>query len=745
MDFQQLLSRFCNVRQTGETQYLAQCPAHEDLQNSLSIGLADTGLTIVHCHAGCSTVAVLAAVQLNPSDLYPLVETAPSKKGGGRRRQIVATYDYTDAAGKMLYQVVRMVPKDFKQRQPDPESKAGWSWSMKGVDRVLYRLHEIAKASPATPIFVAEGEKDADRLGSLGLVATCNVGGAGKWIKKYGNSLIGRNVAIIPDRDEAGRNHAIDVAAKLDGAAAGVVVIHLPELGPKEDVSDWLDHGGTAEQLRQYAAKPPPEWPTLPATAADVAEDESGARSGTLSNAAVEWDDGVAKVSPLPMEEIIASLYELTNGWPRRVESALFVHEADGIHWLENSSSLFGWLSRKTGVVEWRKAVGCVSKDELYQQLRRSAEAYLAIEHQPHFPPMAGHYYACTIPPSGGGEAIAALVGQFAATTPHDEMLILALFVTVFWGGSAGRRPAFLITSDDGRGVGKSILTDMVARLAGGHIELSPTEDAARLRTRLLSPRGLVKRVARLDNVKTLRFSWADLESIITSATISGHRLHIGEADRPNNLTWLITLNGPSLGTDIAQRVIVIKIQRPERIEAWEADTLDMIDAHRNEIIGDIRGFFDLDPQPIPHHGRWATWEGQVLGRLVDPVAIQQALFERAEEADVELEEIETIENYFAEKLNELSYLPSNAVHISNKIACDWFNESLNEKRSTTKASQIIRQFCKEKRTRWLTVNLSKKRGRGFIFQLEFSGAVGEILYDLEERIDRNWPSRGHF
>lgn len=53
------------------------------------------------------------------------------------RARLVATYDYRDEGGNLLYQVLRYHPKDFRQRRPDGEG--GWSWSVKGVPRVPYR------------------------------------------------------------------------------------------------------------------------------------------------------------------------------------------------------------------------------------------------------------------------------------------------------------------------------------------------------------------------------------------------------------------------------------------------------------------------------------------------------------------------------------------------------------------------------------------------------------------------------
>ena len=99
-------------------------------------------------------------------------------------RRVVKTYDYTDVHGALLFQVVRFEPKDFRQRRPD--GNGGWLWSLGDTQRVLYRLPEVAEAVASDhPIFIAEGEKDVDALMGIGVTATCNPGGAGKWRDEY--------------------------------------------------------------------------------------------------------------------------------------------------------------------------------------------------------------------------------------------------------------------------------------------------------------------------------------------------------------------------------------------------------------------------------------------------------------------------------------------------------------------------------------------------------------------------------
>jgi 5S rRNA maturation endonuclease (ribonuclease M5) len=164
--------------------------------------------------------------------------------GAGRR--IVATYPYHDESGALLYEVVRYEPKHFRQR------KADGTWNLDGVRRVLYRLAELMKAET---VYIVEGEKDVDNLRGIGLTATCNPGGAGKWRTDYMEAFnTQQHVVILPDNDDPGRKHAQQVAAFLAGKVASLKVIEFENLPPKGDVSDWLEAGGTREQLEALAA-----------------------------------------------------------------------------------------------------------------------------------------------------------------------------------------------------------------------------------------------------------------------------------------------------------------------------------------------------------------------------------------------------------------------------------------------------------------------------------------------------------
>lgn len=206
---------------------------------------------------------------------HPCLELEPSHevmKSWPQARQpapaVVATYDYCDEAGALVFQVLRYEPKTFRQRRPEG---SGWSWSVKGVRVLPYRLSALL-ADPAATVFLVEGEKDADRLAALGLVATCNAGGAGKWKKEHSEFLRARRVVVLPDNDEAGEKHAQQVERSLRGIAAEVRTLVLPGLPDKGDVSDWLDAGGTLEELLVLASA------DAATSAAQQAEDEASGR-----------------------------------------------------------------------------------------------------------------------------------------------------------------------------------------------------------------------------------------------------------------------------------------------------------------------------------------------------------------------------------------------------------------------------------------------------------------------------------
>jgi putative DNA primase/helicase len=178
----------------------------------------------------------------------------PGPKNNGKaagRRKVVGTYIYRDRDGEPVYRVLRWDPKSFSQQRYDAVSGqfVGGDGTMSAIPRVPYRLPELQVA--AGPILICEGEKDCDRLAEIGIMATTAPEGAGKWPQVFGpRYFTDSDVVVVPDNDDAGRDHARKVAQNLMPVAVRVRILELSGLSEKGDASDWLDAGGTAEQLR---------------------------------------------------------------------------------------------------------------------------------------------------------------------------------------------------------------------------------------------------------------------------------------------------------------------------------------------------------------------------------------------------------------------------------------------------------------------------------------------------------------
>ncbi len=246
----------------GPRDWAALCPFHNERSPSFTV-TPDKGLFFCFgCGATGNAIDFVmkfdklefpAALDRVASESNVQKPDAPAPKKQGK---LIATYNYADENGELLYQVCRYEPKDFRQRRPDG---SGWRWSIKDVRKVPYNLPAML-AKPSNTVLIVEGEKDADNLHALGLLSTTNAGGSKNWPDELSQWFAARNVVILPDNDEPGRAHAATVAAKLQQLATSIRIVNLPGLPPKGDVSDWLAMpGNTPDELR-YLCKQAPLW-----------------------------------------------------------------------------------------------------------------------------------------------------------------------------------------------------------------------------------------------------------------------------------------------------------------------------------------------------------------------------------------------------------------------------------------------------------------------------------------------------
>ena len=302
--------------------YSCRCPAHEDRSPSLTIGVGDDGRVLLHCHGGCTTGAVMQSLGLEVADLFPEGASSPRRSAGkptGKQKPTFPTWEaalaaqvrsrgepagqwhYHDAAGRLVGIVVRWQTGTGKTFLPISITTSGL-WCCEGMPtpRPLYRLPQVLAAEGT--VYVAEGEKAADALVALGLVATTSPNGSQSAGKADWGQLRGRQVVIIPDHDKPGEAYAADVVDLAHRAGAeSVKVVRLIDLWPGlpegGDAVDWIEHHDAAdvvdlrEGLEALVAKAEPLAPP----AAVEAEDD----------AVISWEPFPTDALPEPLATFV--------------------------------------------------------------------------------------------------------------------------------------------------------------------------------------------------------------------------------------------------------------------------------------------------------------------------------------------------------------------------------------------------------------------------------------------------------
>ncbi len=234
----------------------ALCPGHDDTNPSLSIFENDSACNCQVCDFGGDVITLIKKVENKTwAEIVRDYDPNPEQNGNGRR--IMASWDYHDIGGNLLYQKVRYPDdsdgkKNMAWRQQTKEGE--WRNNRKGKPLVPYRLPELIRSNY---VFIPEGEKCALSVTELGLCATTALDGAGKWPEELTPYFNGKAIIILTDNDEPGFNHGKLVAWKLRDVAKNIKKINLMPNLPKGDVTDWIESGGTGKQLLELAQRTP--------------------------------------------------------------------------------------------------------------------------------------------------------------------------------------------------------------------------------------------------------------------------------------------------------------------------------------------------------------------------------------------------------------------------------------------------------------------------------------------------------
>jgi hypothetical protein len=261
-------------RKSGEG-WSVVCPCHNDRNPSLSVTDGDDGRLLLHCFAGCQFDDILAELRrrglVDDYDQRPrMSETYKETFWGGAHEKVgksdpPTAYVYCNADSTPRLRVNRTQnrnPPFWQEHYVDGQWRRGGG----SEPKVPYRLPDLL-LYPEAPVLIVEGEKDADNVMKLGdFIATTNAGGAKNWHADLNQYFKGRDVILVPDNDKSGEEHAATVYENLKGVAASIKVLRLPGLPDKGDISDWIEAGGTLENLIELLKTAPAYEEAAPKT-----------------------------------------------------------------------------------------------------------------------------------------------------------------------------------------------------------------------------------------------------------------------------------------------------------------------------------------------------------------------------------------------------------------------------------------------------------------------------------------------
>ncbi len=257
----EVLQRFNRIKRLNEKSYQVECPCHHDKTQSLTI--TDKGDKIVmKCHAGCDTEDIITAVGLTFKDLGSEEAAAAttwrdnllSDNKEYRNKTIEAVYDYTDENGKYLYSKVRFQGKVIRYVTVDYAKDTYEFGKPEDIKSCMYNLPATLKAiKKGVPVYITEGEKDANTLKNLGLTAT-TAGSVSDWKKSYAKYFIGAKVVILPDNDVPGLELKDKITKDLIPFAHSVKSV-ITSKADKGDVTDYIAEGHTKEELQALIDK----------------------------------------------------------------------------------------------------------------------------------------------------------------------------------------------------------------------------------------------------------------------------------------------------------------------------------------------------------------------------------------------------------------------------------------------------------------------------------------------------------
>lgn len=258
MQAEQIAKTLGNAKKANG-QWVASCPVpshgkgNGDKNPSLSININDEGKPLFHCHGGCSQEDVfhtIRALNLLPELLEkpdPLANIKPIP-----RNILEQEWVYTDEDKQPVFVKSRFRLADggktYRLHKLDAHGRK--QPSLGDARIVPYNLPALLDAKTAgRNVFLVEGEKAADAIKSIGMIATTAHTGAGSWPDAITEYFAGAQVIIVPDNDIAGWGYAYKAAEAILPIVKSLKVVDLGLQGQGDDAFEFIEAGGGRAEL----------------------------------------------------------------------------------------------------------------------------------------------------------------------------------------------------------------------------------------------------------------------------------------------------------------------------------------------------------------------------------------------------------------------------------------------------------------------------------------------------------------
>src|ERR1035437_3224694 len=631
--------------------------------SSLSIGQGN-GNILLYCFAGCTNNAIYDALEnqgIRTTNNFKFKKVSALPEGIYQKigdEYYVSHWTYRDKEGSTVGYVVRYENNISKKKSFRPYFKniagmwkAGYSTKDK---RPLYNLDKISKASVEDEIWVVEGEKCADALMQLGVLATTSPGGSNGATKADWRPLASRRVLIWPDNDPAGQTYAANVFQILTDIGESTLKIEKIDidklkLKEKEDAYDWVKKGNTLPDLLNL-----PRSFITGLKEMDIIIVEPG----QISKAMDEAEDLLIRKKPFEIfqrnglvvrifnpkleknksKETSVKLLSVKTGYLTDLlnREMTFVRRSKGeLIPVEPPEKIADRYLQRAGHWKLNHLQGLIFAPTLRQDG--------SVLEQPGYDIESGLYYVKNddrIEPlvknpdkqdaKAGLVHLRRILQDFNFVTPEDESVLFAAILTGLVRGIFLTAPAFGISASTA-GSGKTLLANIVHIIVTGSpvtpmsLGFSKEEQEKQIFAKLIEGRPIVL----IDNVEEPIKSGLFCE-IMTSSSgkHSGRILGVSDTiDVSTIVTFLVTGNNLSFQGDMTRRVlrctIDSKCEQPENRTDFRINNLTeyvMLNRPRLVMAGltILKAYIEAGrpPQDIPRWGGFEEWSYLIRSAL---------------------------------------------------------------------------------------------------------------------------------